>query len=728
MKKYLLVFFELIIISVFFCFAKTTSIRLFYPFRLNPILGINGDDNEASSKFVQRMIFSPLVFPLEDPYLQDDYSYALDLSLIDQLEYSRDKENWTAYNLKNTRSLTGSGYVYFRARLRENLNFPKNAGIKKRELTVEDVVYSYRISRITMDRAYQKYLKEKNKTLGLNTLMYSKLKSFRNVYCTLNDDRYVYFIVDSNKNGDEFLKLLVYVPILSSIQINTENIKSDKNSYEYISIHKELDMTELLASGKISNDDYNMYDINKLLLDEKGRVNRLGKKFFERPIGYGQFTIDGRIISYGGGGGNDYDLWERITLVKNQEWCNFPDSEEKTIGRKKIKHDVFRNKDDKLIIKQDDDVSLIGGIMALGNEGGALYNVPLTVTMLGDMELIQASNQYAKRKMQISHSLYGIYFGPAVYNASTPLYREVRNFFACFADRVRIENILKYIRGDTQFETFDNTIKANVALVSDLSFQKLYYPFYIGGKQDKSGNRSDIGKYYDKLEELDELYQRYNVILNEKTLFEYYNDIDDDDLMERQDFYNDYVAGIDFPKPIQGKIDAVFQNARTYILNNNGEVRIDIFYFDDIGETIALHYKRTLEDYFRKERIINSIDPIKIEKYNEWRDNAIRNAGEGKMSLLIKGWNYRFDLLDELRSQFIDKLAFDAIENRYKEMIEVEGLNAEAVFYRIAEEFVNNNVMIPLIGVQNYVVYKKGNITSFDENQDIEILLLPYYW
>jgi hypothetical protein len=625
--------------------------------------------------------------------------------------------------------LTGNGYVYFRARLRENLNFPKNAGLKKRELTVEDVVYSYRISRITMDRAYQIYLGGKNKTLGLNTLMYSKIKSFRNVYCIPNDNRHVYFVVDSNKNGDEFLKLLVYVPILSSIQMNTENIKTDKNSPLYISVHNELDMKELLASGKISNNEYNIYDIKKLLLDENGRVNRLGRDFFEHPIGYGQFTTEGRIISYGGGGGSDYDLWERITLARNQEWCDFPGSKEKTIGQKRINHEIFRRSNDKLIIRQDDDVNPIDRINGLRGENGALYNMPLAATMFpGDMELAQASNLYSKRKMQISHSLYGIYFGPAIYNTTKPLYREVRNFFTYFADRVRMENILKFITGETQFESFDNNIRANSSLVSDLSFQKLYYPFYIGGKQDKSGNRNDIGKFYDKLESQDEFYQRYLVTLNEKTLLEYYNNLDGNDLIERNDFFNDYVAGIDFPRSIQGNMDLAFQNAKKYILNNSGEVRIEIFYSDNISYTIALHYKGTLEDYFRRARIINSITPVKIEKYSEWHDAAIKSAAEGKISLLVKGWNYRFDLLDELRSQFIDKLAFDAIEKCYREMIDGQGLNAEAVFYKIAEEFVNNNVMIPLIGIQNYALYNKGKISAFDENQDIEILLLPYYW
>jgi hypothetical protein len=188
------------------------------------------------------------------------------------------------------------------------------------------------------------------------------------------------------------------------------------------------------------------------------------------------------------------------------------------------------------------------------------------------------------------------------------------------------------------------------------------------------------------------------------------------------------VAGIDFPRSIQAEMDMAFQNAKNYMLNRGGEIRIEIFYSDDIGETIALHYRDTLEDYFRRSRIINTVTPVKIEKYSEWRNKATKNASEGKISLLIKGWNYRFDLLDELRGQFIDPLAFNAIENRYKEMIEGQGLNAESVFYRIAEEFENNNVMIPLIGIQNYVVYNKGKITAFDENQDIEILLLPYYW
>jgi len=720
-------------------FADTLNVKLATNFRLNPITGINGDENEASSKFVQRLIFSPLVFPLADPYLQDNYSIALDLSLIDGLEYRDNSGNWKPYDLSTFEKNPGSSSKYFRVNLRPNLQFNKMDERNKRfrwdSLDAEDVVYSYRIARITMDRAYKKYLEIQSKTnLGLNTLLYSKIRSFNDVYCDTNRNRYVYFEIDSSKSCRQFLELLVYVPVLSAMQVNNQRFKTQTNSDIYRSLHSNLLFQRISSLGQIDAEEYNIYDINKLLLQPNGRYNGRGEDFYSHPVGYGQYLIEYKNVSFGS---NDPDIWKKIFLVKNPDWCSdFNEGSRKRIGSQYFNHNDYRDDSDRLIIEKSDDWDPQTLLNNLG-PSDIIYNIPLSATLFKEPDAIKnISAKAEKRKMQISHSLYGIFFGPAL-GGDQAMMPTTREFFNMFADRVRMENIVKYLTAEGgDASGFDSLIRPEIegktrSLTHDLQMQKLYFPFYMTVGETGDGI-SNLGDLYNQLEKRDYFYQEYFSAINRTDLKKYYSTIMNNYGI-RGVFFDIWVGGEDYPEEITRElINRYNQNAR-YILSESGKINIEVFYKDDdkIGMAIANHFVKVMDIFFRSKVKINpDIKAVPLGKYSEWQNKAKANARNRKLSFLVKGWNYKFDLLDELKNQFIDPQSFMYVEEQYKQLI-LGRLGADRVIQYVAQSFYENTIMIPLLGIQNYAVYYTNpNEKHFFDgiNQRIEIMLLPFYW
>ncbi|MDR2447081.1 MAG: hypothetical protein LBD58_07320 [Treponema sp.] len=730
MKRF--IFFVMFASSLHLLFAERIDIELDKPFRLNPILGINGDENEASSKFVQRLIFSPLVFPVEDPYLQDTYRIAVDLSIIDGLEMgivTGTGTQWSRYNMKgDSGSSASSSSALFRVHIRPNLYFryfdsKKNAVTTDPflTLTMEDVVYSYRLARITADRKYYNYVNSKTRgELGLNTLLYSKLRSFIDIYCDSNTPDYVYFEMESNYTCRQFLNALVYVPILSSKQIQSEDMKSSRQSGDYKAIHSRLHLRELLRDSKFNNREYDFYDFSKI------EQTAIGDRFFAQPMGYGQYVVKSRPVRLGG---RDTGLYQRCFFQKNTEWCNFSGETSKRVGNVTFNHNEYRIADDEIKVEVSHDIDVQSYIND-SNENKILYNIPLSASMFeGDPVSIR------KRKMQISHNLYGIYFGPDIQNQkdADALPYDTRVFFAAFADRVRMENLNKYMTRDADFTTFDSRIRSDGGgFLSDLQIQRLYYPFFIGGSNDPNNDATDIGRYYKGLVGKDVFYQEYSLETGGDDIARYYNSLDN--IRRRSLFYENYVGGARYPSAIMEDIASQYQAIKHKIVFNDS-ITIDVFYkkLDFIGETIAIHFRDCLREFFNSKGITNNINEKELITYGEWHQRAVSNAREKTLSFLVKGWNYKFDLLNELSDQFIDTQSRSFIEEQYRQLVSGSSkLGSETIVQRIAEQFVNRTVMAPLIGVQNYAVYKTSAGTSvadaFNSNQDIEILLLPFYW
>jgi hypothetical protein len=721
--------------------AETLKIRLLSEFRLNPVLGINGDSYEANSKFVQRMLFSPLAFPVEDPYLKDNFEVALDLSLVDEL-WLESGYSWIRFDL-STLSSDSRGGVKFRVHLRNKLYFREDgtrANSKNMLITSEDVVYSYRLAHITADRIYNRHLSSGSyASLGLNTLLYSKLKGFNNVYIDKTNPEYICFEVDKKSTGMEFLKTLAYVPILSCRQLISDSLKDTPSNPQYIDLHDTLDFRYLQQMRTFGNSKYDMYDFVKIQENENGRETTKGKNFYSHPRGYGQYYV--RRNSAKRDVILDKYLFYECRFVKNEDWCNFG-SNIKKAGREIFKQDDYNTSADEILMSSTNDKDIPGAIKKL-TPSEILYNIYLSADMLDAKSDDDArlSAQAGKRMMQISHYLYGIFFGPDLRNNEVPIDLSIRDFFAAFADRSRIENIVKYLSTNMDDITFRSMmVETRPSLFRDLQVQRLYYPFYLGVTGQSTSESSDISRYYAELEDKDWFYREYREELYNDTLENHYLDLDEN---ERYDFYDKFIGGTTYaslPRMVKDDIESKYGRIRNRLISN-GQINLTIYYHDNVGKVIAEHYKALLSDFFRKENLTPNIEPELLTDPTKWKDTAKSRARAGYYTLLVKGWNYKFDILDELDGQFVDRSSLTEIRDRYIQLVDGSGQKAEEVIHRVAKLYVDRVIMIPLVGIQNYAVYRKGEgaagsvaaanaavAAAMEMYKNVELLLLPWYW
>jgi hypothetical protein len=129
---------------------------------------------------------------------------------------------------------------------------------------------------------------------------------------------------------------------------------------------------------------------------------------------------------------------------------------------------------------------------------------------------------------------------------------------------------------------------------------------------------------------------------------------------------------------------------------------------------------------------------VQLNDLKDWKNTAKSDARKGFYTLLVKGWNYKFDILDELENQFVDSDSLDEIRKRYIQLVDGSAQRTEEVIHRVAKLYVDNVIMIPLVGIQNYLVYRKGEDKDANANNDVadametyknvELCLLPWYW
>jgi hypothetical protein len=596
--------------------------------------------------------------------------------------------------------------------------------------------------------------------LGLNTLLYSKLKTFNNVYINEKDDKkppehpeYICFEMDNKISSDDFLMSLAYVPILSCMQLrSSESIKDNVNHKEYISLRKKIDLKELQkSSGKFWdkerrkdkefwNPDYDLYDFTVI-------ENKTGDKFYSTPRGYGQYFV--RKNSAKTDTSREKYLYYACDFIKNDEWCNFGSSV-KRAGGETFNHNDYRTSDEVIRITGTNEYEIAERLLNL-NSSQILYNVYLSANMLNalsDDEKNLTDKGVKKRRMQISHYLYGIYFGPDLSNTNIPVHQDIREFFASFADRSRIENMVKYYYQNTNDLSFDSMIQrykndkdASPSFLQELQVQRLYYPFYLGVNDLSDKTKSDsksiadysvTGKYYTELEEADKFFMAYKDELYGDTLEKHYLGFGTSEGTERYNFYTKYVGGTEMPKEVEDNINEKYSRVKYRIAGNNA-ISLTIFYTDQVGQAIANHYKALISDYFAKNGVTANIEPEDLGSSN-WQNTARNYARRGIYTLFVKGWNYKFDMLDELDDQFVDKESLNAVQYYYNQLVDGSEQKAENVIQRIAKQYVDHTIMIPLVGIQNYAVYindKNGNngvAASMEQFQKVELLLLPYYW
>ena len=184
----------------------------------------------------------------------------------------------------------------------------------------------------------------------------------------------------------------------------------------------------------------------------------------------------------------------------------------------------------------------------------------------------------------------------------------------------------------------------------------------------------------------------------------------------------------------------MYRGARSQLINN-GTTRIELVHVqhDKIAATIASLLENTLRDFFmdvsEQERwttqfVRSNITIHSIASDSRWRSHAEERAGRGVITLYIKGWNYKFDIQNLLEDTWVESGTKDDIKGLYNTLVSGSSRDATDKYADVASLFIERNVIIPIIGIQNYAVYVKGQFPSFksEEFKDIEILMLPYYW
>ena len=739
MKKMIVLIVTFVIFSNNGFAQQEIPIQLMQPFRLNPITGINGDRYEASSKFVQRMIFSSLTFPLQDPYLQENYFVAMDLSMIEQTIIFGASRNRFSVNKLNDEA--GPQASVFGVKLRSNLRFSNS---RKDPVRAEDVVYSYRLTRITIDRIYN----EKKDSQGINTLMYSKIRNINNVYYDKRTD-YIMFELDNPKYCREFICLLAYVPILSLQQILEPGRNHRFNTQE--ELNSSMPMSNFMY-GRIRDTKYNDYDLNNLLENRPGLIRR----FYENPVGYGQFrTLKAPSQATGVRG---EDLFTEINLERNPDWCNFNNADKVISTSRPIPYRNFSNNKLRIIVsstRQNSYKSILKNIIP----SQILYNFPMTSSFFDSTdELIDKSSvdekKLAKRKMQISHSLFGIFYGPSVSNRNNPLSDSARSFFSEITDRVRLNIKLLYLaRAKQGTEELHGLITLNNLITSDIELQRLYLPFWNAGGDTQistqyrtqelhDGFFEDYKKEFYEDEEIN--FRNLYLRASEKRSDGYYYMTE-----KTNELYDKYLS--EFNKYSTEKItnlNRLYNNAKNEFFTNSSFNGIEIVYMDgdEVGQFLAEDFSMILESFFSdKSRVEGwrynsemisaksfSVNENRSNLQNQWENRRNQNQSTRKITLFIYGWNYKFDILEQLEISVVPNDTKQYIQGLYNQLIVGDNsLSAMSRYAEIARGFVDNHVMIPLVGIQNYAVYlDKYILESFKDIdfKDVELMLLPFFW
>jgi hypothetical protein len=273
-------------------------------------------------------------------------------------------------------------------------------------------------------------------------------------------------------------------------------------------------------------------------------------------------------------------------------------------------------------------------------------------------------------------------------------------------------------------------VETKPSLFRDLRVQRLYYPFYLGVTGQSTSESSDISRYYAELENQDLFYREYRDELYNNTLEDHYLGLDEN---AQNNFYENFVGGTTLWPMVKDNIDSRYNRISNRLVSN-GEIKLNIYYYDKVGEVIADHYKALLAKFFIDKGITPKIESKPLTDLKEWKKTAKTDARNGYYSLLVKGWNYKFDILDELDGQFVDGGSLREIRQRYIQLVDGSVQKAEEVIQRVAKLYVDNVIMIPLVGIQNYAVYLKdeGNTNkvaaAMETHKNVELLLLPWYW
>jgi hypothetical protein len=736
MKKLMVLCLGLFVTGMVFA-ADQITIPLEHSFNLNPVLGITGTANDPDSRFVQRILFSPLVVPKTDPTIDMDFQYDLTVSLLDRQQDIRydtadDSQNprWREVSLGSFSDEIMSNH--FLVYLNKDMSFVFK-GQKYDSLTAEDVVFSYRLAQTTLSRkdsggnlseADQRFY---NYT---NAILRAKIGGLRSISC---EDAYsVEFLFNEKKTVKQLLEFMVYTPIVSVKQLFPLN-NTDKKRY--------VREDEFRFSPR---DDTATREKNKVY-DMRDKIYESGLKVFqESPASYGQYYVrDKAGLEPGTGMMRNA---KSVELAKNTEWAKNAAENSELMELGLGMHTDYVNNMDRLKFEFIQNRRGFERLKAISEKREKLLitNFPLTgQAILQRPGLFAPKNtddtakaySLISQKMHISYKLYGL-----VYSTQSRMFNAPENR-AFFRDCLNRGALIQRIKASVQIRRWANERDRELLrnMLNQIEITPLYYPFYEGV------SRIDTGK-------LSELYN---------TCKESDHSMDDTESLERM--IADSVAGkaedlnliegIMSGRHIQDDLlDSIIQkytelkevsmNPDERIDANPNQITIRIIYNGEpssVDAEIAKFYKENLNTIFGKLKEEGYIDKkvnlsilVKETTQLSNKPSSIMDANPAEFDIAVYGWNYRIDFLGEFAKQ-IHPTKRSRLESQYELLLAKMGTVTAVndLLLQISEEIVKEQTITTLLGIQNYVLYDKNRI-AMDNLGDDKLgqfsMLYPYYW
>ncbi|MDR0785217.1 MAG: hypothetical protein LBE74_04955 [Treponema sp.] len=686
------------IIAGVFCFAAlcgyalNISIPVKNDFSLDPVIGITGEESDSDSRFVQRMIFSPLVMPTTDPLIDPNFSYDISVSMIDKGEYFSEKSKQFA-EIYNLQAPFEDPTRIYRAQLRDDMSFKCGDSKYNGKVTAEDVVFSYRVAQTTLSiktrqGAYDNYT---------NAILRAQLADMEQIKYI--NERTIEFVFKTPRNTKDFINFLVYTPILSVNQLRGAK-EQERNSYIF---------------GKTG--DSKDYDI---------RQYKTVYDFETLPASYGQFYVSDKIVYSSNKKGAPLKTGA-VKLRRNRDWNLNKDYAKDGRSSKAIEtwetiHKDYQN-DSSIVVSKTNQSILVTNVVGTST---LLVNYPLTVNdYMSNVNFFNMSGNYRKiavEQMFISYKLYGLLYSSSAQNKYLFDTTEVRTFFRECLNRSALMESLK-----VDPAILENRPAAYKELIEDkVEIVPLYYPFFAG-KEPEASSQDKLDRLYRELREKDVSYQSDINLSKDIKNFETLTG----DRQARQAAIRGYLAG-ELPEAM---LKHLAQKLPSQIKEGVWNVRILYDDNDKIAKLICDRYVininkvgQYLERHGFKTRI--KAEPVILSKTKKGR---ISDVDKKAFDIAVYGWNYRFDFLGEFMS-FLDKNAGGFISSDlyadYDEFLkEIGKKSVPDRMFEIADKIVRSEIISTLFAVKNYLLYDKEK-AEVPTLKDLgpPAIMYPYYW
>jgi hypothetical protein len=665
-------------------------------FSLDPIIGITGSESDANSRFIHRMIFSPLVMPMTDPIIDTDFTYDTSLSLVTAVSYkyvdSRGRDHFQKINNLAEPDPYREFSTTYRVQIRNDLYF-NNIGTKQTgsEITAEDVIFSYRAAQTTLSIKEKRDNDKEEHDNYTNAILRAQFAELYRV--TYIDAQTIEFTFTIEKHAKDFMKFLTFTPILS-----VEQLRGSKEQEQKVYAFKD----------GIDTEKYNMRHYTTI------------RNFELQPASYGQFVVAERITPSNRG---DIPLFTSgVKLIKNKNWTPIDITQSNVldnVGLGKGNHKNYQNGSDKILVMNTGNKN--ASLKSIENSTDLLINFPLTVFEYSDGKtyIDQHYTKIAVWEMYLSHKLYGMFYSPANKLFDNP---KIRLFFKNCLNRAAI---IERFKTDPVVLT-EQTLGYKALIQNKIEIIPLYYPFYAGNEREKANTiPSRLDDYSKELKNSDISYITYP---------EFPEGIKDFNRKSSDEQKNirDYLGG-ELWEEMRIKLIDEYNAIKSEI--PSGRIRIRILYDENDKKALRiadmyLYNLTKLNKFLDGPKFF--VELVDLGKLRDAQIKKVTDVPKSRFDVVIYGWDYRFDFLSEfMNAGFFDNYAAAGdLAYEYNQMLsEIGETSVSDKMFDFASRIVDTQIVSTLFGIQNYVIYNKEKIPFKSmEKLGKQIMMYPYYW